>query len=457
MSKYILGDLMEKRKIYISDTPLIKEWDFERNIDLDPRKISRGSSKRVSWLCSEGHKWLTKVSHRTNGSKCPYCCGQKVLEENSLGVVKPDLVRYWNIIRNGNLTPKNVLPKSNKKVWWQCDKGHEWQSFVYSMTAGNGCPYCAGQKVCKDNSLAVVEPTLAKEWHPTKNGELTPNDVTHGSGKKVWWLCNKKHEWKISINNRTKPSRNGCPYCASRKVCKDNSLAILNPVLAREWHPTKNGELTPNDVTYRANKSVWWQCKKGHKWQAVINDRTKEQGCPYCSGHRASKENCLATLNPTLAAEWHHTKNGKLTPRDVTGCSGRKVWWICEKGHEWCAYVNGRKHGNGCPYCGIGNISKISQEWLDSLNISAENREVWLGKLSLRVDGFDPETKTVYEFLGDYWHGNPARFKASDINKRNKKTFGQLYEETKARILRLEEKGYKVVFIWESDFLSSQP
>ena len=60
-------------------------------------------------------------------------------------------------------------------------------------------------------------PNLVKEWHPTKNGELTPNDFTHGSGKKVWWLCNKEHDWETTPNQRTKPSGSNCPYCVGRK------------------------------------------------------------------------------------------------------------------------------------------------------------------------------------------------------------------------------------------------
>ena len=67
-------------------------------------------------------------------------------------------------------------------------------------------------------------------------------------------------------------------------------------------------------------------------------------------------------------------------------------------------------------------------------------------------DGFDSETNTVYEFFGDYWHGNPEIFSRGEKNSHNGKTFGQLYDETKARVSRLEEVGYKVRFVWENDF-----
>jgi hypothetical protein len=134
-------------------------------------------------------------------------------------------------------------------------------------------------------SLLRNNPELAKEWHPTKNGSLTPADLTPGSNKRVWWICTKGHEWKatISISNRGR----GCPYCAGRAVCDDNCLQSFNLSGAVEWHPAKNGRLTPRDVTSGSSKRVWWRCRKGHDWEAYIHSRSKGYGrCPYRSGRR---------------------------------------------------------------------------------------------------------------------------------------------------------------------------
>ena len=88
-------------------------------------------------------------------------------------------------------------------------------------------------------------PKLVKEWHPTKNGELTPSDFTHGSHEKVWWLCPKEHEYESVIKNRTKKDKpRGCRYCANKSPTKDYNLLVLFPDVANEWHPTKNGNLT---------------------------------------------------------------------------------------------------------------------------------------------------------------------------------------------------------------------
>ena len=107
------------------------------------------------------------------------------------------------------------------------------------------------------SNLTITHPQLAAEWHPTKNGDLTPENVTYGSNKKVWWLCPKGHDYQAKIGNRAMLGR-GCPYCAGKRVIVGiNDLATTHPQLAAEWHPAKNGDLTPRNVTYGSGKKVW--------------------------------------------------------------------------------------------------------------------------------------------------------------------------------------------------------
>lgn len=270
------------------------------------------------------------------------------LATNNLLSVNPSLASQWHPTGNGQLTPCDVAPHSRIKVWWVCPKGHEWQAIVNRRSQGTGCPYCR-KAVCVDNCLATVNPYLARQWHPTKNGELTPKDVTLHSDKKVWWICPKGHEWLAIVTSRSRGT--GCPYCTGKAVCDDNCLANLNPKLASQWHPTKNGELTPKDVTLHSSKKVWWVCPKGHDWKASIDRRSRGVGCPYCSGQAVCDDNCLATLNPSLARQWHPTRNGQFTPSDVTANSRKRVWWVCPEGHEWQSIITSRNHGSGCPYC----------------------------------------------------------------------------------------------------------
>ena len=178
---------------------------------------------------------------------------------------------------------------NTKKVWWKCSRGHEWQATIASREKGSGCPICSNQKVLAGyNDLQTTHPELAKLWHPTKNGLLTPQMVTYGSGQKVWWQCENGHEWQRAIDQWLKGI--GCPYCSGRRaVAGKTDLATQNPELAKEWHPTKNGELTPQDIRPKSGKKVWWQCAEGHEWEATIHNRSSGRGCPECAKANASK------------------------------------------------------------------------------------------------------------------------------------------------------------------------
>jgi hypothetical protein len=126
------------------------------------------------------------------------------------------LAKEWNYEKNNILTPKDVTPNSGKKVWWKCNKGHEWQATIASRNSGCGCPYCSGNRVLKGyNDLLTINPTLASEWNYEKNNGLTPMDVTPNSDKKVWWKCHNEHEWQSSIGHRNRGR--GCPECAKQR------------------------------------------------------------------------------------------------------------------------------------------------------------------------------------------------------------------------------------------------
>ena len=204
---------------------------------------------------------------------------------------------------------------------------------------------------CQSNILASINPDIAAEWHPTKNEDLTPQNVTASSRKKVWWRGKCGHEWQAVVYSRTEGK--GCPVCSGRTVLAGfNDLATKIPELASEWHPAKNEKLTPQMITPFSTRKVWWLGKCGHEWQASVYCRTEGTGCPICAGKTVlSGFNDLGTINPKLAADWHPTKNGDLTPQDVTAFSRKMVWWLCSCGHEWQTSVAYRGQRPSCSRC----------------------------------------------------------------------------------------------------------
>ncbi len=129
---------------------------------------------------------------------------------------------------------------------------------------------------------------LVAEWHPTRNGDLTPADVTQGQGLAVWWKCphGQDHEWQAQIRSRT-ISGSRCPFCFSRRVAPSEALDKTNPGIVAQWHPTKNGTKKPQDFSYGSEQYAWWQCDRYHShiWRARINSRTGvvASGCPRCA------------------------------------------------------------------------------------------------------------------------------------------------------------------------------
>ncbi len=345
-------------KTVLEFVDLMNEWVYQKNeeLGLDPSVLTSGSNKKAWWKCSVcSGEYYSLIYERCKGTGCPYCAGRKVLVGfNDLATKMPELAKEWHPTQNGDLTPSDVTTGSNIKVWWKCAQGHEWQAQIVKRANGRGCPYCSNQRVKeKFNDLATKKPDLARQWHPTKNGNLTPKDVVCGSNIKVWWICEFGHEWEASVNKRVRGR--GCPYCSRQKALSGtNDLATERPDLAKEWLFTKNGSLSPSMVTSGSNKKVWWKCPVCNgEYQARIADRVDSTGCPYCAGKKVLFGfNDLESLRPDLAAEWHPTKNGDLTPSDVTCGSNIKVWWMCSSGHEWETRVISRAlQGYGCPYC----------------------------------------------------------------------------------------------------------
>jgi predicted secreted protein len=294
----------------------------------------------------------------------------------------PHLVAQLDRKKNGPVAPATTTAGSGLMLWWRCPEGpdHRWKASVYARSRqGTGCPFCANRAVSVTNTLSRLNPAVAQQWHPTRNGKLQPHAVVAGSERVVWWKCPKgpDHEWRAKIQDRHRGQ--DCPYCCRRRPTKAYNLAVALPAVAAEWHPIRNGELLPEDVTPQSSGVFWWKCSFGHEWSAVAYGRAKGNGCPCCSGRRVTPETSLATLRPALAREWHPTKNGRTTPAHVTPGSLQRVWWKCPEGpdHEWEATLKSRGR-HACPFCSCRRVSstnslaacfpKVALEWHPTRN-----------------------------------------------------------------------------------------
>ena len=438
---------------------LAKEWHPTKNGHLTPFNFSEYSAEIVWWKCDKGddHEWESAISNRSSGNGCSVCHGLTIVESNCLATLNPKLTKEWHPTKNGDLTPFDVTIKSNNIVWWKCDKGddHEWDASIASRSSGSNCPICVGQKVVFSNSLAKTHEYLITEWHPTKNGNLTPFDITSGSNLDVWWKCDKgdDHIYECTPKERTRGGN--CSICAGKKVVLSNCLATLRPELAKEWHPIKNGNITPYDFTVGSNMKVWWKCPKGedHVWEAGINSRAGGNGCAICAGQIVVNSNCLAILNPKLSKQWHPIKNGDLTPYNVTLFSGKKVWWKCDKGedHEWKTAIANRAKGKDCPFCTLTPQSKqeltITFELIQFFNdINPKGFKTRIDGKLYSIDIYIPQLKLGVEFDGSYWHkDNEAKDKLKTVQ----------LEDEGFEVFRVRQEPLKRIF--DDDIMSKQP
>lgn len=214
--------------------------------------------------------------------------------ERSISARCPALLADWNYKRNQMVDPSAVPAFSNEKFWWLCPVcGFEWMDTPSHRSSGRGCPCCAGKAVVEGvNDLATRFPEMESEWDYEKNGDLLPTQIACHSNKKVWWLCRKyKHSWQASVNDRTRSGKEtSCPFCRNKRILVGfNDLTTTHPDICREWDYAKNGDLKPEEVSFGAEKKVWWICAAcGHEWQAFVYTRTKGHGCPVCSRKRIS-------------------------------------------------------------------------------------------------------------------------------------------------------------------------
>ncbi len=274
---------------------IAKEWHPIKNNNLTPQNITAGSNKRIWWKCIMcGHEWQTSVYHRSiNASGCPKCRHSKrknSAKQDSLNITHPKIAKDWHISKNGKLKPGMFTKGSRYKAWWKCHIcGKESQKEIKLY---NGCTNCKKNERLSIKNLAIEKPNLIKEWNYNKNNNLKPENCATASNKRVWWKCSKcGYEWEAKIGNRSILDR-GCPLCANKKVITGiNDLTTTHPEIAKEWHPTKNANLTPEKVTHGTSKKVWWICPQGHEYQATISHRTQDNGtnCPICnSGKQTS-------------------------------------------------------------------------------------------------------------------------------------------------------------------------
>lgn len=293
---------------------------------MTPESVAAGSYFKATWRCGEGcehcgtpHEWTAMVYARTRvrGTSCPLCARQKTCRCRSLAAMHPELMKQWEWEGNKGTDPYSVACLSNKKVFWICAEHGQWDATLSNRVYyGSGCPECARQQklghVSKRGYVKDEFPDVYAELHPSKNSGINIEQLTCGSRKRVWWLCQSshnrpegcqhEHEWEARVQDRCSLRRpTGCPFCDGSLVCPCKSLAELQPALLQYWDAAGNAgplqePLDPSWLGQRSERKVWWrhECADGrvHHWRAQIREVVSVFSlkgwvpCPRCAAAR---------------------------------------------------------------------------------------------------------------------------------------------------------------------------
>jgi hypothetical protein len=428
-----------KRKFCIHESipythpELAKQWHPYKNFHADaiegeyapgnqhsPYNFTHGCNIPKWWLCpvltcTEGclHEWPTPINSKKG---CPFCGvnSKRRCIHHSIPYTHPDAVKQWHPYKNTHAdavegeyapgsqqSPYNFTHGSQSEVWWMCPSTcpegclHEWPALIQDITSGNGCPVCSNKKVtCIHQSIAHTDPELAKQWHPTKNGDLKPDSFTRRSNVPVWWLvetgCSEgcTHEVYTQIN---------CKSIGDKYICIHQSIAHTHPEIAKEFHPTLNGELKPEHLTYGSDERPWWLCAKGHCWPATVSNRCRlGRGCSKCCNSRGYSK---------VACEWINTVS-----------------------ESTCTFAQHEENG------GEYKIPEMPGTEVDGF-----------------MTAYNDYNRIALEFHGCQFHGCPT---CRDLSANNHlgQSFAELYQKTNERTRKLRNHGYIVIEIWECEY-----
>lgn len=357
-----------------------KDWDYRKNGELLPTQITSGSNIKVYWKCHVcGYKWKGMVC---NHAKSMYSCEKCAIKERALErygnkpliETHPWLADEWDYKKNGKLTPYNVTAHHYKHVNWVCHKGHHWSAIVsVRVNQNSGCPRCKKEWATSFPEQAIYfylkKITNAHNKFPYK-------------GKKEIDIYLDDKDWNTAIEY------DGAYYHSTlqsvkRDTRKNQFLADNGIRLIR----VKEGEYnnTSHDTVYvKIQKNythLKWViseilklCNKEKYIDQLDIDIERDRNQIYALYIQTEKGNSIVAKMPEVAKQWDYERNGDIKPEFILCTSAKKFYWKCEKGHSWCAQVNSRLSGRGCPYCAghilvpgendlLSQNPKLAKEW----------------------------------------------------------------------------------------------
>ena len=238
-------------------------------------------------------------------------------------------------------------------------------------------------------------------------------------------------------------SGNKCKYCTGKAKLNTTIFAEKGKIIHNNYY-------SYNNAVYIDNKTkVLITCPiHGDFLQSPTCHINRKAGCPQCSKCKKYTNETFAEKGKIIHNNFYDYSlvdyiNNKTNVKII--CPNHGVFEQCPSSH-----IN---HRSNCPLC-MSNSSRGEIEWIASFNNPniIKPPSLKINGKTYHPDGYDTITNTVYEYNGDFYHGNPIKYNPEDINPKNKISYGQLYQETLDKKAAYEAAGYKVISIWGSEW-----
>lgn len=273
---------------------IVREFLFVRGFpDRAPASLKPGSNLVAAFRCSAGHTFEKAIYRRTQKNdpeNCPYCAGKRS-DAPRLFSLFPYLLKSWDAHNNVEIDrstgepvaiePDEVLADSHKRYWFTCPAGHSYQASAQEIVdRADQCPNCT----LLPNSVDNVRPEITGQWDTERNGERTPWNTAAGSTLKAFWRCQAgpDHVWQAKVYKRAL-ERNGCPYCANRRLSVTNSLKAIYPELAKLMNKEDNDGIGAAEIIAATKEPLYWRCECTKVYKRVIQHMVERgPGCNEC-------------------------------------------------------------------------------------------------------------------------------------------------------------------------------
>ena len=315
-----------------------------------------------------------------------------------------------------------------------------------------GCAKCGTERSA--NSHRLSQEQFISQANIKHGNRYDYSKVSYiDSNTKVIIICSEHGDFTQLAGNHVQGS--GCGICGS--TITGLQLRLTQDEFIEKAHKVHQNKYDYSKIIYViGNTIIDIICPEHGIFQQKAACHLQGCGCTSCGYRDVSF--AIRNTQDEILEKFRRIHGDRYDYCDVKYQTIHEAVTIKCKDHgSFQQSSHGHIQGQGCPRCARQNkrISIISQEWLSMIKVSCPSLELEyrIPDTNYFADGYDPSTRTIYEFHGDYWHGNPSRYDASIFNERTKCTMGQLRENTLKKKETCTSLGYRYVEIWEHTWM----